>query len=197
LQPYFSLGLSNASAVDITLRIGWPQLELGAFVTSPIRTTTVAVTRAADVVTIAGFGTWFTAGAGTIFADGIAHATQVLTNAVLQIDDGTVSNRLILIIDGTGDVSAATILTASAGQTAFTGNAAAGYNKTAMAYATNDAAFSLNGATAQTDALVTLPAGLTTARLGSNIGSPWSGYLRRVSYWNTRLTNAQLQALTT
>jgi hypothetical protein len=39
-----------SGAVDITLDMGWPQVEQGAYVTSPIRTTTVAVTRAAEAV---------------------------------------------------------------------------------------------------------------------------------------------------
>jgi hypothetical protein len=45
--------------VDFTIRIGLPQLEQGAFATSPILTSTATVTRAADVASITGsnFGT--------------------------------------------------------------------------------------------------------------------------------------------
>jgi hypothetical protein len=42
-----------SGAVDATFRIGWPQLELGAFASSPIRTTSAAVTRATDDITLA------------------------------------------------------------------------------------------------------------------------------------------------
>jgi hypothetical protein len=42
-----------SGAVDATFRIGWPQLELGAFASSPIRTTDAAVTRAADDISLA------------------------------------------------------------------------------------------------------------------------------------------------
>lgn len=42
--PRLRMSWANGAAVDITLRIGWPQLELGAFATSPIRTTAAAAT---------------------------------------------------------------------------------------------------------------------------------------------------------
>lgn len=40
--------VSNGASVDVTLRIGLPQLELGKFITSPIATTLAPATRAAD-----------------------------------------------------------------------------------------------------------------------------------------------------
>jgi hypothetical protein len=66
------------------------------------------------------------------------------------------------------------------------------------AYATNDFAASLNGAAAVTDTSGTVPSGQTTARIGSNVSSAnfINGYLRRITYYPVRLTNAQLQNLT-
>lgn len=46
------IAYTGGIAVAYNLGQGWPQLELGASVTSPIRTTTAAVTRATDAITV-------------------------------------------------------------------------------------------------------------------------------------------------
>jgi hypothetical protein len=52
--PLLALETIGGAPIDITLRIGLPQLEQGAFATSPILTSSATVTRAADVASIAG-----------------------------------------------------------------------------------------------------------------------------------------------
>lgn len=47
-----SVGYTNGQAINLTLRVCSPQLEQGADVSSVIKTSTVAVTRAADVLTV-------------------------------------------------------------------------------------------------------------------------------------------------
>lgn len=75
-RPFLGFTWSNGVAIDITLRIISAQMELGAFATSPILTTTAAVTRAADVITLTG------AAATAALA---AKAARFETNLILNI----------------------------------------------------------------------------------------------------------------
>jgi len=51
VRPAVMFVATIGAAIDFTIRIGWPQLERDS-VTSPIRTTTTAVTREADVISL-------------------------------------------------------------------------------------------------------------------------------------------------
>jgi len=58
VQPLLGLAVTSGQAIDITLRIGWPQIEQGASVTSPISTGNTILASAAVV----GGGTSYTNG---------------------------------------------------------------------------------------------------------------------------------------
>jgi hypothetical protein len=188
----------NSSAVDFTLRIGLPQLEQGAFATSVIPTTTTALTRSADVASVNTLSPWYNATAGTLYAEfSIPAATA--SRSQVTFGDGTSNERMIInnntslagtswrIVDGGVD-QAEIIVT-----TSFANNATV---KVAGAYTINDFAMSQNGGTVGTDTSGTLPT-VTTLYLGSNGTTTYAtSYLRRITYYPVRLTNAQLQNLT-
>jgi ABC-type cobalt transport system substrate-binding protein len=69
IQPRIRVGYTIGTPIDITLRIGLPQLELGAFPTSVIPTTASTVTRTADNVSMRGenFSSWYNSSEGSIF----------------------------------------------------------------------------------------------------------------------------------
>jgi hypothetical protein len=50
VHPSLFLGLVNGQTYDFTIRIGYPQMEIGSVATSVIHTTTAAITRGADVI---------------------------------------------------------------------------------------------------------------------------------------------------
>jgi hypothetical protein len=186
-------------AYDITLRIGWPQLELGAFVTSPIRTTTTAATRAADDIKTASFA-WFNQPAGTIASEFSKPTTTVQSFGIASIEQDATNYMSMWRFGGSptvvnGSVQVAGVNQANLNQGTFTDGA--GPYKTALAYTLNDFAFSYNGQAPGTDVAGTLAPTPTLMRLGGGPGMfPLNGYLRRVVYWPTRLTNAQLQSVT-
>jgi hypothetical protein len=72
--------------------------------------------------------------------------------------------------------------------------------KIAAAYALNDYAVSVAGGAVATDTSGALPSGLTKLTIGGSIinsAAYMGGCIRVFKYWPTRLTNAQLQSLTT
>lgn len=192
---------ADATAYNFTIRIGWPQLELGSTVTSPIRTDGSATLRGNESITVA-----YTppSSSGTLYAEFMIPAKPStgtnFTPAELDDNGGDALDRIELSTN-TGAQTGSTLIRTASSVTAsmsttdtFTFGIPA---KSILAYATNDVSLVLNGGTPVTDTSVTIPT-TNRLRLGSRDGgsSHLNGYLRRVSYWPTRLTDAQIQGLT-
>jgi hypothetical protein len=205
LSPRLVLNFNSGAAFDITLRLALPQAEQGTFPTSPIVTTGTTLTRAADVLAPLSLGSWYQPGAGTLFCecqhDGIPPAAGF--PRMVSLNDNTANNEISLYLNsGTsalaGIVKNATVNQAeTSGTTPITGFSEGLLIKQAMRFGTNDVAVSNNGSAVQTDNTVTLPTvtQLQCFRIGS--GSIYSGWLRRVRYWNYGLDNALLSQVTT
>jgi hypothetical protein len=196
VNPWLRANVTGAGAVDITIRVGWPQLELGASVTSPIRTTSAAATRAADgpAAIVLPFGSAYSiyfAGTPT------APVTYGTDQVAVQISDGSNNNRfrgtrkLTTAVAQAGSSSGGSATNLSSVATWAQGAA----GKSAMADANADQALSFNGATIVTGS-GTLPIGVTSVFIGaqsSGGAASWNGYLTDVAVWaNTRLPNAGL-----
>jgi hypothetical protein len=172
-----------------------------AFPTSYIPTTTTALTRAADVASVNTLSPWFNASAGTIYVEASNVATNVGTSgALVGFDDATANNRIITFVQTNGTQPTLRVVASGATQADLaTGPVVLGAMfKFASAYAANDFAVSLNGGPPGTDTSGTVPIGQTTLRLGVNVASAahLNGYLRRITYYPRRLSNAELQAIT-
>jgi hypothetical protein len=172
------------------------QLEAGAFATSYIPTTSSTATRAADVIS-------FTAGDSPswIAATSTYYAKATLLNAAVDGNNprlwGTGSDASSTINTGNSNTAASSYN----GSSLLTGNAGAGtWSAGAQAAFAGDAthrAICMNAGTVGTDANT---AGLQDKiRIGSDRGITAfaNGYIKRTSYWNSRLSNANLQTLTT
>jgi hypothetical protein len=197
--PLIGIGVTAGQAIDITLRIGLPQLELGAFATSVIPTFGSTATRNADTASITTLTPWFNASAGTLYAE---YSRFALSSAATSAGfDDTTTNNFMRFVSGagvpanqrfdilTGGVSQATLLLNAAG-------VAGTIYKDAAAYKTNDVAASENGGSPLTSATTTLPS-VTRMTLGTNSNGLFlNGYIRSIRYYPTRLPNATLQGLT-
>jgi hypothetical protein len=198
VQPGFYFNTTGASgqAVDFTVRIGLPQLEQGAFATSVIPTTTIALTRAADVASVNTLSPWYNAAEGTLYSEA-TFTNTVSFNTVAALGDGTTSNsmRTIQWNDGTDRIFS--IATGGVSQASYLSTGQIGTAKFAGAYKLNDVNASKNGSIGITDTAATIPT-VNALWLGATGSSLFllNGYLRRVAYYPRRLSNAELQAIT-
>jgi hypothetical protein len=193
-QIQFSV--ANGLAIDITLRIGLPQLELGAFATSVIPTTTAATTRSADLASIGTLSPWYNASAGTIYAE---FQTPITGNAFqASFNDATANNRVGILSSSSQFVAARNTGGAGVLFTPGTANAPSlvNVNKSALAFANTDYALCGNGGTVATASTYNVPT-VTRLELGQQLTATLlNGYLRRITYTPRRLTDAELQSLT-
>lgn len=178
------------------------QLEAGAFATSYIPTVASQVTRTADVAAInaPNFASWYNPVAGTFVAEFDTTALRVggttVYNAV-SADAGGTPNQICLY--AYANFAAGRVVTGSATQADINGGGSPANNvtiKAGIAYASNDVAVTVNGATPGTDTSVSLPTvdRLSIGQVGST--NQLNGHIRSIRYYPTKLSNAQLQALT-
>ena len=172
------------------------QVEAGTVPTSYIPTTTAAITRAADVINKTSIASLIGQTEGTIYAE-VDISAFVTGKRLVELSNGSAANRMVISVQG----SLIQFLVQNASSTQATIDSAtlsAGRFKVAAAYASNDFVFYVNGVKAGEDFIGTVP---TLNQI--NIGSTWNSILqfndriRAAAVYPNRLTNAQLQTLTT
>jgi len=195
-----SIGVGFVGGSDGDQLILWgAQLEAGLSPSSYIPTTSAAVTRTADSVsmTSTAFTAWHSAAQGTLYVEATAAATGA-TRGLASLNDGSGSNVTQLFLTSSdaprlevynGATQANLTASAVTPTTAF---------KVAGAYKANDFALCSNGGAVGTDTSGAVPT-VTQLSIGAINGatSPLNGHIRRITYWPTRLANAELQAITT
>jgi hypothetical protein len=172
------------------------QLEVGAFPTSYIPTTTAAATRAADSAIVTPVSSFYNPAEGTLYA-AFRPRTVTGTRTLIAFDNDTEDEQVRL-----RNVAADPFLTVNNGGVeqanidAGTVAAETVYGLTG-GFKLNDFAASLNGATVVTDTTGTMPT-ITHLRIGnSKAGNIYNGAIAKVAYWPKRLTNTLLEQLTT
>jgi len=177
------------------------QLEAGAFATSYIPTVASQVTRAADRASMTGtnFSSWYNAAEGTLYAEWDMYAFNAGLNYRATFNDGTTSNslRMRLAPSGTTQVRHDVVNSSTATTLGSPSTVNLTLTKEAMAFATNDYAGVINGATVVTSSTLTLPTA-TQLSIGSRETgiSQLNGRIRKLVYYPRRLSNAELQGIT-
>jgi hypothetical protein len=177
------------------------QLETGAVATSPIVTTGSTASRVADDVSLTGASSLIgQTGGGTLFVEVEWRSTSGVEQTLLSVSDGTLDNR-IQIVKVVNEFSM--FLTANGVNQTFQGQNASAYTgivKGALGYSQDDTVLAKGGSIVSTDISVDLTSMglLTNVYIGSlngtiEIANMW---IRAVALFPTRLSNAQLIAIT-
>lgn len=175
------------------------QLEAGGSATSNILTGAAQVTRSAPSLTVSGasFSGFFNPSGGTIVVDFDRLAPIDSTDRmVVEVDDGTTTNRLDMYVRQAGRAfGRASSVTAF--DFANLGAMASGApQRMALAFADNDFAASMNGSEPSTDTSGAVPA-VNQMLIGmGHVGSPLNGHIRRLRYYDVRVKDSELKALT-
>ncbi len=193
-----TIGIRLAVSGDV-IEVDFTQGEVGPVATSPIPTTTTApVTRNADVISVSTVSGCIGQSEGTIYTE-LDFSRAIASIAIIV---GNSSNENFRIRKAANFGVLVQAVNTSGATTLFTSSAAsAGIYKIAFGYKNGDYAMSVNGATVLTSNNSTnFPVnGLNVISLGETIGGVpyFNDRIRAVALYTTRLTNAQLQALTT
>jgi hypothetical protein len=178
------------------------QLETGSVATSYIPTTTGTGSRSADVISVTGAVSGSIGQTeGTVYIEGVITNYADAAASFITISDNTINNRLEIRKGSPGSII---FERESATQSASTSiNATGQVNgifKMAVAYKSGDTAFFINGIqVATTNAATFTMNTLTHIYLGSNASGTarrLNDRIRAAALYTTRLTNAELAALT-
>jgi hypothetical protein len=173
------------------------QVELGAFPSSYVPTTSAAATRASDVLTYtagvsAPFGLWAESDASTIASDGSTIVTAFQAA-------GPANNRVSVRANQGGN---GVVFVSSGGSLVATlvnsGLISSGIEKHAARAELNNFNAARNGALATLDTAGAAPASIDTIKIGQ-VEDGTTGafrYIRRIAVFNSALTDAQLQTTT-
>jgi hypothetical protein len=173
------------------------QVEAGAYATSHIPTTAAAVTRLADACSKTGISSLIGQTEGTLFVEANVPSGYDGNNLFITASDGT-SYNLIFINRVAGK---AEIYVANGGvtQVSFTeaNVLSTGVHKLAIAYKANDFAFYVDGVLVHSASSGSVPA-CSRVNVGSYVADslPYNDRLAQALLFKTRLSNEQLQTLT-
>jgi len=175
------------------------QQEVGAYQTSYMPTSGSTVTRTADVCNNAGTSATFNSTEGVLFVE-IAALANDLTSRVISINDGSTSNRVIVLYKTT--TSSIRVIVSSGGSIEFDSSTQnydiTNFNKIALKYKENDFALWINGTEVSTDTSGSAPIGLNNLEFNNATDtSNFYGKCKQLIYFNEALTDDELETLTT
>ena len=188
------LSYNSGAAIDITLRIGLPQLEQSATMGPVVPTSGVAASSTADVWDVLSLASGIN-NIRSLYVRGRTTASGI--RGILSLNDNSASNRLELLSSGT-DPKAVAVTSGSTVADLNGGAIVANVPfRLAVRFNADSYALSLNGATVATDAT---GARAVVDRLfigRDQAGNYLNGHIEEAAGWTGAPSNSTLQAVAT
>ena len=193
------VGIRMIASGDV-IEVDFTQAEVGPIATSPITTTTAAVSRAADTIIASGALVSGLIGQteGTIYAEVLF--SRINANQVISL--GSSNDRIQIFFDSSTGIYALIRVggvNADYNATIPAVPATGGVYKIALAYKANDYCWAVNGVTYNpSTATRGVPANMSAVYLGASVFSTvqLNDRIRAAALYTTRLSNDQLAELT-
>ncbi len=206
----FTVELRSGATVTYTgdgtsgIYVWGAQLEVGAFPTSYIPTTSAGVTRAADVAVMTGanFSGWYRPSEGTLVAKVLTGPVVSGARIFARIDDATNNNRMDVRTNSGGGAYASSVFSSSSTVLNVSWGTinAVSVGVGAVAYKSGDSLVCGGGAlsSASTTTFATVPATQLLIGYDTSSGTSYlNGHVARVAYYPKRLSNSELLGVTT
>ncbi len=174
-------------------------LEQGSYATSyiPNYGTALGVTRSAETCNGAGDASTFNDSEGVLYAE-IAALANDGTSRRIALSDGSISNRISLEFDEDANVLKVFSVTTGVTVLQYTAQDLTLFNKIGVKYKLNDFALWINGFEVDTNNSALIPSGLDRLNFdGGDLNNDFYGNIKQIQYFDTALTDSELQALTT
>ena len=175
------------------------QLEVGSYPTSIIPTSGSAVTRVADACSQTVPDGVIGQTEGTVFAQ-VGDFPKEHNGRIFAISDGTADTYITIIRNGSNKNFAVYVDNGGAAQVSYTGSGTFPNNsKIAVGYANNNYAIYINGIQVHTDTTASVPSCnqvFVGQRENGSVTFTPSCTINQTKLYNTRLSNAELAALT-
>jgi hypothetical protein len=195
---YINYGIADATTGD-SIYVWGAQVEAGSYATSIINTTSSSATRVADACFKTGISSLIGQSQGTIFVDSVLTHSTTNNEYLIQVS-ASASNRFFIYREALSNKLGCFALIGSTQiYTQLTSGAITGRVKAAFAYQSGSFAFYVNGTQiGVSTATFSTPPTMDRLDIDSNAGLE-NGYYNynEAIIFPTRLTNAELQALTT
>jgi hypothetical protein len=193
------IGLTSGQTYDFTIRIGLPQMELGSVATSVIKTSTTAVTRNADFISLSSASGLIGQSAGTIYAE-VDIRTIVPTatpRRPISLEAATDTNSLIINIATDGAIQ--TILGGVTRTTGLNTSSTNGNVKIAVGYSAAGFVTYINGVLRDTYTGAWTQPTWNNVGLGNSVntaGRQFNDRIYAAAIYTSRLSNSELASLT-